>query len=101
MKRALLAVLATAILITLSEPTSFSSSQAQTTPKAPVHAKQVSRLLIRNAMIIPGPGTPAHGPTDILVDGGVIARIGTSNAQWPEADEVIDATGKYVMPGIV
>ena len=42
-------------------------------PKAPVHAKQVKRLLITGAMVIPGTGVPASGPTDILVDDGRIA----------------------------
>jgi imidazolonepropionase-like amidohydrolase len=69
---------------------------------APVHAKQVKRLLIRNAMIIPGTGVPAAGPSDILVEDGLIARIGDSTAgRWPAPDMAIDATGKYVMPGIV
>ena len=71
-------------------------------PKAPVHAKQVKRLLIQHAMVIPGNGTPAAGPLDILAEDGVISRIGTAaGAGWPDPDMVIDATGKYVMPGIV
>ena len=71
-------------------------------PRAAVHATQVKRLLIRNAMIIPGPGTPAYGPADILSEDGIIAKIGDSVAgRWPDADAVIDAAGKYVMPGIV
>jgi len=79
---------------------------AQTRPvqpaKAAVHAAQVKRLLVTNAMIIPGTGVPASGPSDILVEDGLIARIGNSaSGRWPEADAVIDATGKYVMPGIV
>jgi imidazolonepropionase-like amidohydrolase len=69
--------------------------------KAPVHARQVRRLLIQRAMVIPGNGTPTLGPLDILAEDGVISRIGTAGAGWPEADMVIDATGKYVMPGIV
>jgi len=32
-----------------------------------VHARQVKRLLITDAMVIPGPATPAYGPVDILV----------------------------------
>ncbi|HEY7288457.1 MAG TPA: amidohydrolase family protein [Vicinamibacterales bacterium] len=74
------------------------------TPSAPpaAHAKAVRRLLIRNAMVIPGTGVPAAGPMDILVENGRIARLGSStDGQWPAADETIDATGKYVMPGIV
>ncbi|HUL73243.1 MAG TPA: amidohydrolase family protein [Vicinamibacterales bacterium] len=71
-------------------------------PKAPVHAKQVKRLLIRHAMVIPGTGVPPAGPLDILAEDGVIAHIGDAAAErWPEADMIIDATGKYVMPGII
>src|SRR5436190_12859239 len=70
--------------------------------KAPVHAKQVKRLLLTHAMVIPGPATPPHGPTDILLEDGLIARIGDSGRDgWPQADAVIDAGGKYVMPGII
>ena len=70
--------------------------------KTPAHAKQVNRLLIRSAMIITGTGVPAYGPSDILVQDGVIARIGNSmEGKWPDADAIIDASGKYVMPGIV
>jgi len=77
-------------------------AQAPASPPAPVHAKQVKRLLITNAMVIPGTGMPAYGPADILAEDGVIARIGNAAAgKWPAADAVIDATGKYVMPGIV
>ena len=70
--------------------------------KAAVHARQVKRLLITHAMVIPGTGVPAAGPSDILVEDGLIARIGNSaGGRWPEADAVIDAGGKYVMPGLV
>ena len=70
--------------------------------KAPAHAASVQRLLISNVMIIPGSGVPAYGPNDILVENGLIARIGSSTAgKWPAADAVIDGTGKYLMPGIV
>ncbi len=69
--------------------------------KAPVHAKQAKRLLITNAMIIPGTGVPASGPSDILLEDGLIARIGSRAAGWPDPDMVIDGAGKYVMPGII
>jgi imidazolonepropionase-like amidohydrolase len=80
------------------------AAQAPARPagKAPVHAKQVKRLLITGAMVIPGTGVPASGPMDILVEDGVIAHLGNSaGGRWPDADMVIDASGKYVMPGIV
>jgi len=70
--------------------------------RTPVHARQVKRLLIKGAMIIPGTGVPAYGPSDLLLEDGTIARIGDSvEGKWPDADAIIDATGKYVMPGIV
>src|SRR5207237_10260685 len=70
---------------------------------ASLHARQLKRLLIKNAMVIPGPATPAYGPVDVLAEDGLIARIGASSAddRWPSADMIIDASGKYVMPGIV
>ncbi|HTV01536.1 MAG TPA: amidohydrolase family protein [Luteitalea sp.] len=64
-----------------------------------VHARKPSRLLIRHAMVIYGNGKPPYGPMDILVQDGVIANIAPNIPA--EADAVIDATGKYVMPGLV
>jgi imidazolonepropionase-like amidohydrolase len=72
------------------------------TSAASLHARQAKRLVIKDAMIIPGTGVPAYGPADILVEDGLIARIGTSaGGRWPAADATIEAAGKYVMPGIV
>jgi imidazolonepropionase-like amidohydrolase len=70
-------------------------------PPAPAHARAVKRLLIKNAMVIYGNAKPAFGPVDILVEDGLIARVGRTPPNDPPADAVIDATGKYVMPGIV
>src|SRR5579862_159592 len=88
------------ILCMLALAAGAPTAQAPAAAKAPVHAKQVKRLLIKNAMVLSGPAVPAAGPTDILVEDGLIARMGNSR-NWPEADEIIDATGKWVMPGIV
>ena len=64
-----------------------------------VHARKPARLLIRHAMVIYGNGKPPYGPMDILVQDGVIANIAPNIPA--DADAVIDATGKYVMPGLV
>lgn len=64
-----------------------------------VHARKPTRLLIRQAMVIYGNGKPPYGPLDILVQDGVIANIAPSLPI--EADAVIEAAGKYVMPGLV
>ena len=80
---------------------------------SPSTGQRYNRLLIRNAMVIDGTGNPARGPMDILIEGSTIVRItpttapdefGTGrrdSARSPAADRVIDATGMYVMPGLV
>ena len=55
--------------------------------------------LIRNATIL----TASHGTlrnADLLIRDGKIARVG-SNLRASDSARVIDATGKYVMPGII
>jgi imidazolonepropionase-like amidohydrolase len=67
---------------------------------APEHARPVKRLLIRNAMIIYGNAEPPFGPAAVAIEDGRIARVGEVPPEW-QADAEIDATGKYVMPGII
>ena len=55
------------------------------------------RTLITNGTIVTADGSYAG---DVLVDGELIAQIGTDlAAAGVTADETIDATGKYVIPG--
>jgi imidazolonepropionase-like amidohydrolase len=89
------------VLLALAMHAGPRAEQAATRPPAPTHAKAVKRLLIRNAMVIYGNAKPAFGPADILVQDGLIARVGPTPKNDPPPDAVIDATGKYVMPGIV
>ena len=96
-----LTIVAAAIALTVSAPRAQAPSTA-TPASGAIHAKQVKRLLITNAMVIPGPAVPASGPIDLLLEDGLIARMGSSTAgRWPAPEATIDATGKYVMPGIV
>lgn len=68
-----------------------------------------ARFVIRNAMVIIGNGTPASGPYDIVVEGNTIADVVSldpvavrdGRARRPAADAEIDATGKYVLPGLI
>ena len=56
-------------------------------------------LLLKNATVLTmdEPQVIEHG--DVLIDGGKIAAVGTDLAQ--EGCEVIDLTGRIVMPGLV
>jgi hypothetical protein len=65
------------------------------------HGRRQTRLLIRNAMVVEGVGTPASGPRDILIEGNRIARIAASGEKPLESGATIDASGKYVLPGLV
>jgi len=74
----------------------------QNAAQEPAHGKAVERLMITNAMVIYGNGRPPFGPVDIVVEDGLITRVGTwttGSARIPVA--VIHAPGKYVMPGII
>jgi imidazolonepropionase-like amidohydrolase len=80
--------------------------------------ERVNRLIIRGATVLSGRGTPGtnrsmppEGPVDIVIENGVItdmipmdavnaAGYGR-NSQRATGDKVIDATGQYVMPGLV
>jgi len=55
------------------------------------------RTLITNGLVVTADGSY---PADVLVDGELIAQVGTGlAAAGVTADETIDATGKYVIPG--
>lgn len=88
MKRQTLLVLAVIALCVLG----FERTRAQRAPAPP-------ETLIRNATVL----TITHGVlanTDVLIRRGKIAAIGKNLKAAPDA-RVIDATGKYVMPGII
>jgi hypothetical protein len=67
-------------------------------------------LVIRNAMVIPGHGGPPAGPYDIRIEGTMITEMVPFDPVTAEragarprmtGDRVIDATGLYVMPGMI
>lgn len=68
-----------------------------------------NRLVIRGAMVIPGHGGPPAGPYDIVIERNMITQMvpfdpvssEREQRQRPTGDRVIDATGKYVMPGMI
>lgn len=90
------------------------SSASQTPRPAPQGSSQglqYNRLVIRNATLVNGRGTPAEGPVDIVIERDRIIDIiptdavsmGNYGRNWkrPDGDRAIDATGMYVIPGLV
>jgi len=68
------------------------------------------KLVIRGAMVLPGHGGPPVGPYDIVIQGNMITDMIPFDPITAErrgatervtGDRVIDATGKYVMPGMI
>jgi cytosine/adenosine deaminase-related metal-dependent hydrolase len=77
-----------------------------------VNGTRPARLVIRNATVVDGNGTPARGPFDIVLEGNTITQIipldpvavgrgGGRRAQATPGTAEIDATGKYVLPGLI
>lgn len=85
----------------VANPTVAAPAQPPIAKLAPQHATPVKRLLITNAMVIYGNSKPPFGPIDIVIQDGLIAQILPSTGRRLDADAVIDATGKYVMPGLI
>ncbi len=88
------------------------AAHAQRGPaNGPVHGQRPARLIIRNALVYEGNGTPAEGPKDIVVENGkitsvtpmdAVSRGGGRGRGGAAAGAVeIDASGKFVMPGLI
>ena len=108
-------MLAITFLAAFAAPT-FAQDDADEEPKmipAPDRAEgegPYERLIIRGATMIDGTGSPPVGPVDIVVEGNRIVDV--VNVGYPglpidetkrptDATQEIDASGSYVMPGIV
>ena len=80
-----------------------------TSPTTAQHNVKPRSLAIRNATIVDGNGTPARGPADILIVGDTIAQVvwldpvamSSGQTRRVQADAEIDATGKFVLPGLI
>src|SRR3546814_13237773 len=60
------------------------------------------RLVIKNGTLIDGTGKPAAPNTAIVIEGNKITSVGAASNPASEAGAtVIDATGKYIMPGLI
>ncbi|MGA3202947.1 MAG: amidohydrolase, partial [Bryobacteraceae bacterium] len=63
--------------------------------------KRYARIVIRGAMVVDGSGTPASGPKDIVIENNMIADVVPSGGRRAAGDITIDASGKYVLPGLI
>ncbi len=95
------------LLLSLLALASFAAAQA---PRTNVTSgRRYPRIVVRGALVIDGSGTPAAGPKDIVIENNMITDVipldgvalAQGNARRPAGDIEIDATGKYVLPGLI
>ncbi|MDZ4730286.1 MAG: amidohydrolase family protein [Xanthomonadales bacterium] len=58
-------------------------------------------LLISNVTLIDGTGRPVVPGASVLVEGDRISRISRQALQAPKGTQVIDGTGKFLIPGLM
>ena len=56
------------------------------------------QVLLRAVTVVPGTDAAPRRGVDVLLAGGLIARIGSGLA--PEEAEILDGTGKFLIPGL-
>src|ERR1700693_1998292 len=73
-----------------------------------VSGRRYPRIVVRGALVVDGSGTPASGPKDIVIENNMITDVVSADAmaagrggRRPTGDINIDATGKYVLPGLI
>lgn len=81
----------------------FGVKQPDSAPPRSEGKGPFNRLVLKNAMLIDGTGTPIQGPFNIVVKRDRIAEIRHAMFLLPpeQGDLEIDCTGKYVLPGFV
>jgi imidazolonepropionase-like amidohydrolase len=98
------------IAVVLCLASLLSPAQAQQATQGVTHGSRPSgRLVIRNALVIEGNGSPATGPHDIVIEGNRIVEmvsldpvaVKEGRQRRPGGGAEIDAGGKYVMPGLI
>jgi cytosine/adenosine deaminase-related metal-dependent hydrolase len=94
------------LLIALALPAGL---HAQAGATGITHGTRPGRLVLRNALVVDGNGTPTTGPWDIVLEGNTITEmvpldpvaVKEGRQRRPQAPAEIDATGRYVLPGLI
>lgn len=68
------------------------------------HGHRYDKLIIRNATLIDGNGTPARGPVDVIIKNDTISsvrRARSGSQAYEKENHVIDGSGLYLLPGLI
>jgi cytosine/adenosine deaminase-related metal-dependent hydrolase len=107
--RAIISILLILLAASVLMPRATAQSAKESPTLNPANAKQYPRFIIRNATVVDGNGTPASGPKDIVIENNTITDVvpldpvtlKEGRAKRPAGEVEIDATGKYVLPGLI
>ncbi|MCB1582501.1 MAG: amidohydrolase family protein [Xanthomonadales bacterium] len=69
-----------------------------------LHNQKIDELLITDAMVVVGVGTPPEGPYDIHIKDGIIKQMGNSRVDSDlrkSVEQHLNADGGYVLPGLI
>jgi imidazolonepropionase-like amidohydrolase len=58
-------------------------------------------LVLRGGRIFDGTGTPAHEGTLVIERNKILKILPASSSDWPKDAQVIDVTGKTILPGLI
>src|SRR5699024_10799303 len=81
-------------------------NKTENIPHSPYNNKQgegpFEKLILKGGTIIDGTGGPPEGPVDIIIENNRIKDlIIDGNAEYEKNTQIIDVSGKYIMPGFV
>ena len=63
--------------------------------------KKQNRVLIKGVTVVDGKGGEPIPNANVMIKGNRIQKISTKNINAPSGTEVIDAHGKYIIPGFI
>jgi imidazolonepropionase-like amidohydrolase len=88
------------VLMQIAELSADTPKFSRETKRYIIHDSPV--IALKNVNVITGNGSPAKPDQTVLIEGGRIGRIGdASSIQIPEEAEILDLTGKSLLPGFI
>lgn len=62
---------------------------------------QQQPIILHNATVVDGTGSPARQHTDVILKNGLIDNVKPASNKTPKGTNVIDCTGKTIIPGLI
>lgn len=83
------------------DPATQVSDDPRRIPVKPAPGGPDRILVLRGGRIFDGTGRPAHEATLVIERNKISKILPTSSTDWPKNAEVVEATGKTILPGLI